>query len=201
MAVPAYSPSGNVSVSTNLNVSYAVQTTSLPPVQTAYVQAISANPITTTLYSSTSGSGAAQIARIYLASGTFTSGVSTSVSVLNMATAADVAGATTTSGHVREIQIFNDGNAAFTTTGFTTSDSNILIWDTTFTSAFGTGSAGVGPFETATKVDIPAGTVLRLSHPFGATGWAWTSSNSVVALGTPSANAGAISYRVIICGD
>lgn len=116
-------------------------------------------------------------------------------SILNLTTGLGVDGVALALTHVRELSIYNDGRTAFATT-----DTDVLTFDTTFANSFGVGSAGVGPLETASKIDIPAGGHIRFAKPYGAAGWVVDGTHTVIALLTP-ANANTINYRIVVVGD
>lgn len=194
MALPTYTVTGTVATVANLYASFAAQTASLPPVQTAYLQNVNgqATPLTAANYVS-SGTGAAQVQRIIVASGALTTTASTTI---DLSSAADIIGVTTAMAHVREIIIFNDGRTAFTT-----ADADVLTWDLSVANAFGLGAASVGPVEgTNPKIDIAAGASVRFAKPFGTNGWVTDGSHKIIGLST-NANTNTINYRVIVAGD
>ena len=194
MALPTYTVTGAVTTTLNLNAAFAVQTGSAPPVQTAYVQNVSGGPTTLTpaLYQ-TSGTGALQVQRIIVASGALTT---TATATVDLSSAPDIIGVTTTMNHIREIMICNDGRTAFST-----ADADVLIWDFSVSNAWGPGAAAVGPIEgTNPKIDIPAGASIRLSKPFATNGWTVDGTHKIIGLAT-SSNVNTINYRVIVAGD
>jgi hypothetical protein len=202
MAVPSYSASGSITVNVSLNANYAVQTSSVPPIQTAYNQGISASPKADIIFTpgSPGNTTPGALARIYLASGNVATTATTSTAVLNLNTGSDIAGNTSALQHVREIMVFNDGLVGGYGTGSINTDSSVLIWDTSFTSSFGPGASKTAPMQTGTKIEIPCGSMQRFSK-FVDVGWTCTSGTAVVALAAAAGNVSPLSYRVIVCGD
>lgn len=194
MALPTYTVTGVASSTLNLNAAFAVQAGSLPPVQTAYLQNVLGAPsITTQALYQTSGTGAGQVQRIIVASGSL---AATATASVDLSSAADIIGVTTTMAHVREVMIINDGQTAFST-----ADVDILTWDLSVANTWGTGGGATGPVQgTNPKIDVPAGSVLRFAKPFGSVGWTVTSGAKIIGLAT-SGNAHTINYRVIVAGD
>lgn len=208
-----YTPSGSVSFNLNVNSSFSPGTTNAQ-VLTAYTVPISASPIQSAIYSgTTSGTGSAlQIVRVLQYSGTLAATATTTATILSFTSGGtnnvDVGGGTATWQHIRDITVFNDGYNP--TTGFVTTDVNILKWDMstgTITTSWGLGTtAGFGPIEgtassTVPVFDIPAGSYQRFAKPFGATGWSVDATHVTLNLAVPSANTQTINYRIVVMGD
>lgn len=205
-----YTPSGSVSLNVNMNASVA--TTGNAQVLSQYNIPVSAAPIQSWIYSGiTTGTGSAlQISRILVFSGTLATSA-TSATIVSFTSGgtnnSDLGGSTATWQHIRDISVFNDGYNP--TTGFATTDVNVLKWDmsTTIANSWGIATtAGFAPVEGTAGAsvpifDIPAGSCQRFAKPFGATGWAVDATHVTLNLGTPSTNTQTINYRIIVMGD
>lgn len=210
MAALTYSPAGSISFSINVN---AVVTTQAQVI-TAYSIPISAQPTQSPVYTGNTAGGALQIGRVLEFSGTLATTATTSSTIISFTSGGtnniDVGGSTTTWAHIRDITVFNDGYQP--TTGFATSDVNILKWDMstgTITTNWGIGStSGFAPVAgiastTAPVFDIPAGSYQRFSKPFGSLGWVvdGTHFNLNLMVPTSPANTQTINYRIVVMGD
>lgn len=193
MALPTYTVTGQVGSPLFLNVNYAVQTGSLPPVHSAFIQSIVENPIQALAY--THGSGAMQGTKIAVATGSLTTGTA-AASVLDLVLGLDVGGTAAGLTHLRELFIFNDGTGTFSTAG-----AEYLLWDLSVSNAWGVGTGAAGFVETGTTpvLKIQNGAYIRVAKPYGATGWVVDGTHKLICLGTP-AQATTL-YRVVAVGD
>lgn len=194
MALPTYTVTATVD-STPLvwNANYAVQTGSLPPVHAAYIQSTPATAIQAFAYAN--GSGSMQATKIVLASGSLTTGTA-AASVLDLVLAVDVAGTAAGLTHLRELWIFNDGTATFSTAG-----AEYLLWDLSVSNSWGVGTGAAGFVETGTTpvIKIQNGSYIRIAKPFGAAGWVVDATHKLICLGTPTE--ATTLYRIIALGD
>lgn len=193
MALPTYTVTGSVGSPIVLNANYAVQTGSLPPVHTAFIQAIIENPIQALAY--TNGSGAMQGTKIVIATGSLTTGTA-AASVLDLILGLDVGGTAAGLTHLRELIIFNDGTSPFSTTG-----AEYILWDLSVSNSWGVGTGAVGFVETGTTpvIKIQNGAYIRIAKPYGSAGWTVDATHKLICLGTPTE--ATTYYRIVALGD
>ena len=195
MALPVYTVTGSVSAAPLVwNANYAVQTGSVPPVHAAYIQQCTEATIASLTYSN--GTGAAQANKVVLVTGSCASD-SAPASKLDLTSCTDVSGKSgVTFSALRELWIFNDGVAVFST-----ASEVWLEWDLSFANAWGVGTAADGIVETGTTpvLKVQNGSFLRIAKPYGAAGWTVDATHKIIALGSPVQ--AETFYRIIAIGN
>jgi hypothetical protein len=129
----------------------------------------------TTTYNA-GGTGANQYQDFATLGGTTTISTPVSIDATTIVKASGATGFT----HGREVIIMNDD------------PTNVLKFDPTVSNSHLFG------LETAAKIDIQPGGVLRFSKPLGTNGWLFDSTHKIITL---DPGAFAIPYRVMIIGD